>query len=435
MWLYDEKCGKGRLTDTEKIVLIKNNHEYETEYDSERLLFFKLLLFWALTPNKSNTPKKNPCFTSLYEENIKYLFWLWGNEMNLASIRKKIDRIDYDILRLLNERIELAVRTKKFKDAVYDRNREAQILEQIKEYSKIFHLIQSDFIEKLFAEIIYENRKFQEKKSCLIGFQGEHGAFGEIAARYYDSSLVTIPCAEFADIFEEVEMGHLDLGIVPVENSLGGAITQVNELLVKTDLKVIAAVKLRINHCLLALPETNYKDVRVVYSHPQAISQCRDFLNRHKLEARPFYDTAGAAKMLLIREVKMAAVIASKLAAKLYNLDIIKENIEDNTSNFTRFLILSKEERKKDANKCSIVFSTPHKAGTLFSILKIFAEANINLTRIESLPCRNDPGHYVFFLDFQVDGTFDKLDKILEKVKQKTNMFKYLGCYQEKEAQ
>ena len=127
----------------------------------------------------------------------------------------------------------------------------------------------------------------------------------------------------------------------------------------------------------------------------------------------------------------MAATIASKLCAKLYNLEIIKEKIEDNPSNFTRFFILAKEEKKKPANRCSIVFSTPHKAGTLFSVLKIFAEANTNLTRIESFPYRDDPGHYVFFLDFQCADDQSSLGSIFEEVKKKTKMFKHLGCYQE----
>jgi prephenate dehydratase/chorismate mutase/prephenate dehydratase len=351
--------------------------------------------------------------------------------MNLEKIRKKIDHIDHEILRLLNERIELGLRTKKFKESICDRERETQILEKLKKYSKAYSVIQSDFIEKLFTAIMRENRESQKAKRTLIGFQGEHGAFSEVAARYYDSNLAAIPCTEFADVFEGVEKGNLDLGIVPVENSLGGAVTQVNELLIKTDLKVVGAVKLRINHCLLDLPETNYREIRVVFSHPQALSQCREFLNRHHMEAQPFYDTAGAAKMLSKEKPKMAAVITSKLCAELYNLEIIKENIQDHQSNYTRFLILAREKQVKSADKCSIIFITHHKAGTLFVVLKIFAEARINLTRIESFPYRDDPGNYVFFLDFQSKEINSKVEKILRKVKQKTVMLKYLGCYRE----
>jgi len=354
--------------------------------------------------------------------------------MSLETIRREIDRLDYEILKLLSRRIELALRTKRFKSRICDSKRENQILERTKRYSGILNLIQPSFTEKLFREIIKETRKLQEKGKKLIGFQGEHGAFSEEAARIYDSDLAAIACFEFSDVFEGVEKGILDLGIVPVENSLGGAVARVNELLIKTSLKVIACIKLRINHCLLTLPEYDFREIRVVYSHPQALSQCRDFLKQKRLEARPFYDTAGAAKMLAEKRPEMAAAVAGRLAAELYNLKILKQSIEDNSSNYTRFFVIAKEEIIKHGDKCSIVFSTSHRAGTLFSVLKIFAEAGINLTRIESLPCREDPGQYVFFLDFQCRNKSTSIDCILQEVKQKTEMFKYLGCYKEKQA-
>jgi prephenate dehydratase/chorismate mutase/prephenate dehydratase len=352
--------------------------------------------------------------------------------MDLEKVREHIYHIDREIIKLLNERMELGLRAKKFKKAIYDGERESKVLKQLTKYSQSHNVIREDFVEKLFTEIIRESRKHQKTQRSLIGFQGEHGAFGEVAARYYNPELITIPCAEFIDVFDGVTNGNLDLGIVPVQNSLGGAITQVNELLIETDLLAVSAVKLRINHCLLELPEANYRDIRVVYSHPQALSQCREFLNRHKHEARPFYDTAGAARMLAKDKPNMTAVIASKLCAELYNLEVIKENIEDHQDNFTRFLVLAKKENQQTGNKCSIIFCTPHKAGTLFAALKIFADERINLTRIESVPYRDDPGNYAFFLDFQRDDIHADVDRILKIVKQKTKMLKYLGCYNER---
>jgi len=351
--------------------------------------------------------------------------------MSLEKIRDRIDFIDHEILRFLHERIELGLRTRRFKQDIYDKEREMQILGRIQEYARAHSVIQVDFVEQLFSMIMKESRRIQRENKLLIGFQGEHGAFSEVAARHFNPNLAALPCTEFADVLEEVGHGYLDFGIVPVENSLGGSITEVNELLIKTDLMVVGGVKLRINHCLLKLPETHYRDIRVVYSHPQALSQCRDFLNRHQLEARPFYDTAGAAKMLSRERPKMAAVIANHLCAELYNLEAIKENVQDFTGNFTRFLVLAREEQKKPSGKCSIIFSTLHKAGALFEVLKIFADAGINLTRIESLPNRDDPGNSVFLLDFQNDATNDNIKKILDSMKEKTVMLKYLGCYQE----
>jgi len=352
--------------------------------------------------------------------------------MELEKIRKEIDSIDRELLKLLNQRLELGLKTKRHKKKISDPAREAEILEKLGRLSRAYSLARPDFIEKLFKSIFLESRRIQKQNKTLIGFQGEHGAFGEVAAGSYDPALVPVPCDAFADVFEGVEQGDLDLGIVPVENSAGGAITQVNELLIKSTLKIVGAVRLRIDHCLLQPPDSSWREIRMVYSHSQALSQCRGFLSRNKLEARPFYDTAGAAKMLAREKPKMAAAIASALCAEIYNLEIVKQNIQDFKNNFTRFLILSPTDGKNDsADKCSIIFSTPHRAGTLFSVLKIFADERINLTRIESLPDRDDPGNYIFFLDFQKDGIKERVPIILENVREKTAKLKYLGCYTE----
>ena len=170
---------------------------------------------------------------------------------------------------------------------------------------------------------------------------------------------------------------------------------------IETELKIVGEIKIPIHHCLLALPETEYRDLKIVYSHPQALAQCREFISRHKLEPRPFYDTAGAAKMLSEDRPDAACAIANKLCAELYHLEIIQENVEDHESNSTRFVILSRDESSEPGNKCSIMFSLKDEAGALFSILKIFSDRAINLTRIESRPHRNDPGNYVFFTDFE----------------------------------
>ncbi|MFH0844100.1 MAG: prephenate dehydratase [Pseudomonadota bacterium] len=348
--------------------------------------------------------------------------------MSLKEVRKRIDLLDSKILKLLNDRMGLVLMTKKFKSRIEDRNREKELFDRIKRDST--RLINADFIQRVYAEIVKESKDLQRKDYKLIAFQGEHGAYSEVAAREWDRDLVPMPCAEFADVFEGVESGLYDYGIVPVENTLGGVVGQVNELLIGTELFLVGAIEFPIHHCLLALPETDHREIRAVYSHPQALAQCRRFLARNKLQPISYSDTAGAARMLAEQRPKASAAIASKLAAELYALDIIKEDIEDLDRNMTRFLLLSKEENREEGDKCSIIFSTEHKSGTLFRVLEVFAKENINLTKIESIP--NEPGNYAFFLDFIGSKKDEKVAKAIETVKEMTTNFKLMGSYRER---
>jgi prephenate dehydratase/chorismate mutase/prephenate dehydratase len=327
--------------------------------------------------------------------------------------------------------MELAMRTKRMKEGIEDPEREIALIGNLTKYAH--GLIRPDFSERLFKEIIAESKWVQKQELRYIGFQGEHGAFGELAAGGYDDGLLPISCPSFVDVFEGVRDGILDFGIVPVENSLEGAVTEVSDMLADTDLKVVGAVKLPVHHCLLALPETDYREIKVVYSHPQALAQCRRFISRNNLEAMPFYDTAGAAKFLSSSKPKAAAAIASGLCTRLYNLEVIKENIEDSPNNYTRFFVLSKQAGKVMGDKCSIIFSVRHEAGALFRVLKVFADVNVNLTRIESRPLRTDPGNYTFLLDFIGSEGDGMVRDVLQNIKKLTQTFRLLGFYKELE--
>ena len=348
--------------------------------------------------------------------------------MSLKEIRKSIDLIDSKILELLSDRMQLALMAKRLKSQIEDRERERELLENIKSNST--GLIHAKFIEKIYTEIIKESKSLQQKDYQLIAFQGEHGAYGEVASRGWKSDLIPVPCGEFAQVFEGVESGLYDYGIVPVENTLGGSVDRVNRLLINTALNVVGAVELPIHLCLLALPETDHKEIRTVYSHPQALSQSRNFLSRNKLDPVQYSDTAGAAKMLAEKRPKGSAAVASKLCARLYGLEIIKEDIQDLDRNMTRFLVLSKEENREAGDKCSIIFTTEHKAGALFRVLEVFAKEHINLTRIESIP--NEPGNYAFFLDFMGSNKEERVLKALESVKEAATKLKMIGCYKER---
>lgn len=348
--------------------------------------------------------------------------------MKLEEIRNNIDLIDSKILKLLNERMEQALLAKKFKSRIEDQDREKEVMARLRKNPHT--LLQPEFTESLYKMIITWGKELQARDYSVIGFQGEHGAYSEEAARYWNTELVTMPCTTFNDVFEGVNSGMFDFGIVPVENTLGGIVETVNELLTSTDLQIVGAVDMPVHHSLLMLPGTDHREIREVYSHSQALSQCRRFLSRNNLTSIPFYDTAGAARMLTEKKPMGAACIAGKLAAELYSLEVLKENIEDSDINRTRFLILSTAKSNEKGTKCSITFTTEHKSGTLFSVLEVFAGIGINLTRIESIP--TEPGNYSFLVDFEGSDDDPLVIQALEKTREISIGLKLLGCYSEK---
>ena len=347
--------------------------------------------------------------------------------MNLKEVRNNIDNIDQQILILLRHRLEYALQAGKHKNAVFDPSREQSVYDNV--LGKSSSLMQDQFIRSLYEKIIAESKELQHRGLKLVGFQGEHGAWSEIAIHSLGNSTVPIPCLEFSDVFTGVANQDFEFGMVPIENSLEGSVTEVNDLLVETDLKIVAEAVIPIHHNLLALPGTSHQEIKSVYSHPQALGQCRAFLSRHKLEPRPFYDTAGAARWLAREQQRAAGVIASALAAELHGLEIIKENIEDHAQNATRFVMLSTEAASGEANKCTISFSMQHRVGALFDVLRIFAENNINLTRIESRPVRKNPGAFAFLVDLQGNPEDEVINRTLGRVEKATMKFKNLGFY------
>jgi prephenate dehydratase/chorismate mutase len=348
--------------------------------------------------------------------------------MTLKDIRDDIDRIDARLLALIDERMEKALLARAFKADVADPGRETAVVERITRSSRC--LAGPAFTGDLWKRIIAEARSIQEKKPKTIGFQGEHGANSEVAAKAWDPSAAAMPCREFSDVFDAVEEGLFDFGIVPVENTLGGIVGPVNSILINTDLKIVAAMDAPISHCLLAVPGADHREIRSAYSHSQALAQCRNFLARNKLEMRPYYDTAGAARMISQERRRDTAAIANRFAAEIYDLEIIKDGIEDSPDNRTRFLVIAKEAAEAGGNKCSAVFSTNDKAGALFSILEIFARAEVNLTRIESVPAK--PGDYAIFIDFDGSVSDAAVAEAVEKAQKEARGFRVLGCYDER---
>lgn len=348
------------------------------------------------------------------------------NSSAIKKIRQAIDALDEKILRSIEERMSLALRLRRLKDRISDPQREKQVLYHFKKHTG--PLLSEKFTVRLAEELIKESKLLQGRKFKLIGFQGEKGAYSEEAALKYDPQLIPMPFLEFKELFDGISNNFLDYGIVPVENSTEGQVSGVGDLLISSHLKIVAEINYPVHHCLLALPGTDRSQVKTVFSHLQALGQCRHFLQKYKLEPKPFYDTAGAARMLAERQPKEAGVIASKKCAQIYGLQVLKENIEDFPRNRTRFLIISKQGLAK-GDKCSLAFSLKNRPGALSQILLPLAERSINLTRLESRPNKNHPGEYFFLLDFEGSLTEEKIRFCLKELKKRSLFFRFLGCY------
>ncbi len=242
------------------------------------------------------------------------------------------------------------------------------------------------------------------KRRLRVAYQGEQGAYSEDAvAVVFGDGVEPLPCLEFRDTFEAVDTGTATHAVLPVENSIEGTVAQVNDLLLEHDLSVTAEVIVTVDHCLITNRKTRLEDVRVVYSHPQALGQCRRFLARHpEWKQIPAYDTAGSVKMVHDRGRRDEAAIASRRSAILYGMKVLAEGIQTDHENYTRFFVLEKHPRSaKGADKTSIAFVAKNVPGSLHRCLGEFATRGINLTKLESRPRRARPWNYVFYADLE----------------------------------
>jgi len=245
-------------------------------------------------------------------------------------------------------------------------------------------------------------------RKARVAYQGERGAYSEDAvAAVFGRAVEMVPSLEFRDAFDAVDAGRATHAVLPVENSIEGTVAQVNDLLLEHDLTVTGEVIVPIDHCLIANPRARLADIRVVYSHPQALGQCRRFLARHPTwKPIATYDTAGSVRLIKERGRRDEGAVASRRSASIYRMQILADGIQTDHENYTRFFVLEKHpKRVRDANKTSIAFIAKNVPGSLHSCMGEFARRGINLTKLESRPRRARPWNYVFFADF--DGTMD----------------------------
>jgi prephenate dehydratase len=263
-----------------------------------------------------------------------------------------------------------------------------------------------------------------------VAFQGERGAFSEDAVTGFFGDAELLPRRSLADVFQAVTGGEADFGVVPVENSQAGSINETYDLLLRCDLSIYGEIDLEVNHCLMALPGESLGSVKTVYSHPQALAQCEQFLSRLNVEIVPTYDTAGSAKLISEKKLVNSAAVAGKRVSQIYGMKVLAEDIQTIPSNYTKFFVVSKEKANyAHKNKTSLVFATENTPGALYHCLGTFVTRGINLTKLESRPSKDKPWEYVFYVDFEGHTEDNTCGQALAALQGITRFLKILGSY------
>lgn len=372
--------------------------------------------------------------------------------VDLAESRAKIDEIDKEIVRLFQKRIEVATDVAAYKRStgkkVFDPKREEEKIETLRA------LAEGEFnksgVEDLFRQIMSISRKYQyqvlgpvvneipfrevdsldvDEDTRVVCF-GEHGAFTEQAMEeVFGKKITSFNKQSFREVMEAVAEGEAKYGVLPIENSSTGGITDIYDLLVDYDVTIVAEHVVKVEQDLLGLPGTSLSDIKMVYSHPQGLMQCARFLDEHsEIMTKSFSSTSGAAKKVAMEQDKSQAAIASKRAAEVFGLEVLKESINYESDNYTRFIIISNQRIfLSDANKLSLCFEIKHQAGALYNILSDFYYNDLNLTKIESRPIENRNWEYRFFVDVEGNVNSPGVGNALASVKEFANKLSVLG--------
>ena len=375
--------------------------------------------------------------------------------MDLLELRNEIDKLDDELIPLLLKRMDISRQVAEYKVQngipVLNEQRELEILEDVA--SKCGE--QGEVIKTVFSAIMDASRALQHKiigggeelrnlisnAKCEknltangepIACQGVQGAYsGEAAKALFPDSPIDFH-KQFEDVFEAVNQNKARFGIIPVENSTAGSVHESYDLIMKYKFFIVGAYDLRVDHCLCAKLGVKFEDIENVYSHTQALSQCNIFLKNFDFTGITFSNTAAAAKFVSESEKNNIAAICSESAAKKYGLKIIRKGIQNVTNNTTRFIVISKElVIDEDAEKISLIFSAPHRIGSLYRVLGRFSMTGLNLTKLESRPVANGRFDYYFYVDIlgsvRDEQTLDLLCALSDELPE----FSFLGNYYE----
>lgn len=351
------------------------------------------------------------------------------NMPDLVSLRKRIDGLDHQIVQLLNQRAEVVVQVGKAKQLdgtpTYAPDREHEVLQRVASLNR------GPLSQKTFKAIYRElmSGSFALEKPLRVAYLGPEGSFSNIAAvRKFGASVEYLPLADIRAVFEEVARGHCDLGLVPIENSVGGGVVDTMDSFIEAHVCICAEVLVEIHHNLLA--NCSPEEIRTIASKPEVFAQCRNWLSAsfRKAQLVPVASSAKAAEMAT--EQAGLAAIGSTLAAEIYGLKIVFANIEDQSTNMTRFFVISRNPTKQTGNdKTTIMFTTSHRAGALVEVLNVFSRNNVNLTNIDTRPSKRRNWEYYFFVD--AEGHFEDANftEAIDEAKEHCGELHVLGSF------
>ncbi len=352
----------------------------------------------------------------------------------IELLRKEIDRIDEEILRLLTERAKISKKIgdikKKYNLEIHVPERERQIFEKILRLNKeVFNeVFPSEALIHIYREII--SACLSLEKPLRIAYLGPKATFTHQASlEYFGFSAHYVPCPTIRDVFLEVEQGRCDYGVVPVENTIEGVVNYTLDMFLESDLKISGEIVIPINLHLLSSSE-DISSIKKIYSHKVAIGQCRKWIEKNLPDVQIIETESTAKACEIVLEEENAGAIASEVASYVYHLNILARNIQDSTDNYTRFLVISKREMKPTGNdKTSLIFAVKDEPGALYKALEAFYKEGINLTKIESRPSRKKAWDYVFFVDLEGHREEERVKRALKELEKRTQLVKILGSY------
>ena len=371
----------------------------------------------------------------------------------LSEIRVEIDEIDNQMLDLFKRRMDCAKEVGCYKKEkglpILNRQREDEILADVQEkggaYGTAARMLFADIMElsralqyniigsgQALREEILHAREMPQTDGITVAYQGIKGANSFEAAQALFPDAVLSERKTFEDVFDAVDRDEAAFGVLPVENSTAGSVSAVYDLILKHRFYIVGALDRRIEHCLAGLRQSTLEDIEIVWSHPQALSQCAHYLEQRRLTAVSKANTAVAARDVALEKRLNVAAICTPGAAKEYGLRILDTGLQDDPFNTTRFIVISKQLIiSEDANKISLCFSLPHVKGSLYNLLCRFNSLGLNLTKIESRPAKGRDFEYLFYLDFTGSVRSDNVIDLLSRLGEELPEFSFLGNYRE----